>query len=105
MPETKATLTLTAWRPLNKNTLRGFATVEFPFGLRIKDISIHRSGDRAWANLPAKPQIDPDGMPRRKPDGKLEYTSIMEWRSRELGERFNERVIALIEEEYPGACA
>lgn len=46
---------ITDWRPLPKNSLLGFAQVEFPSGLIISDVTI-LTGDRGlWASPPSKP--------------------------------------------------
>jgi hypothetical protein len=38
---------LLAWRPLRKNTLRGFAKVQFGSGLIVDEIAVHVAGSRA----------------------------------------------------------
>jgi hypothetical protein len=90
-----------AWRPLVKNTLRGFVTITLG-AMEITDISVHRQEDRAWAGLPAKPQIDREGNVRKK-DGKIEYTKVIAWTTKEAGNRFSESVIAALEAKYPDA--
>jgi hypothetical protein len=37
---------LLEWRPLRKNTLRGFAKVQFPSGVIIAEVGIHVAGSR-----------------------------------------------------------
>ena len=85
---TKPKMRLLEVKPLRRNTLRGFCVVELPSGLIVRDVSIHTRGGRCWASLPAKPQIDQDGRQRCSSDGKPLYTAILEWRSRELSDRF-----------------
>ena len=87
-----------------RNSLRGFATVELPNGLTIADISVHVSHGKAWANLPAKPQMNADGTARRGEDGKLQYIPILKWRDRELADRFSAIVVQAVEAEH-GALA
>lgn len=94
-------LVLREFRAFKRNSLRGFATVELPSGLIIKDIPVLESGNGRWAALPSKPQIK-DGSPVLK-DGKLQYTPILEWRSRELSDGFSEAVVSLIEDNHPDA--
>jgi hypothetical protein len=91
-------LKLFEWRPLQKGTLPGFATVELPIGLTIKECPVFVSGDREWVNLPAKPQIDREGNQRTDINGKAQYVSILEWRDRDLRDRFSEAVISGIRE-------
>lgn len=93
---------LKAWRPFVKNTLRGFATVELPNGLVIRDVTVHVKNGKAWAGLPAKAQMDQEGNPRRI-DGKLQYTAVIEWRNRELSDRFSEKLVAIVRSAHPDA--
>ena len=93
---------LKAWRPLVKNTLRGFATVELPIGLVIKDISVHQKNDKCWAGLPAKPIISQDGTVAQK-DGKAQYTSVLEWNSRDLSDRFSASIVDIVLAQHPDA--
>ena len=92
---------LIAWKPLVKNSLRGFATVELPIGLKISDVPVLISNGKACASLPSKPQIDKDGQHKRDFNGKPVYAAILEWRDRDLGDRFSAAVVALIHAEHP----
>lgn len=90
------------WRPLIRNTLRGFATVKVG-ALKISDVAVHRKNDRAWAQLPAKPQINQDGSARRNQEGKIQYSPVIEWATREASDRFSEGVVAAITADHPEA--
>jgi hypothetical protein len=93
---------LISWKPLVKNSLRGFAAIELPIGLKIVDCPVLVSNGKAWASLPTKPVLDRDGK-HVKPDGKPQYSAILEWKSRDLADRFSETVVELILAEYPAA--
>jgi hypothetical protein len=97
-------LALIEWKPLKKNTLRGFATVRYG-SLKIRDITVHASGDRRWAGMPSKPIVGSDGVAQKSDDGKLKYVPVMEWASREAADKFSEEVIAAVERENPGATS
>lgn len=101
-PAEKPLLRLVSFKPLRKNTLRGFATVELPIGLKISDIPILIGKNGPWAALPSKPQVGPDGAQRRD-NGKPLYVPILEWRDRELSNRFSNAVIELVREAEPDA--
>ena len=89
----KLTVVVTAWRPLRKNTLLGFATVTIvEMKLVVKDIAIHRKGESRWAALPARPQIRDDTIVRDD-SGKAQYVSMMEFESRAVREAFSAAVI------------
>src|SRR5262245_47508880 len=97
---TQARLRLLDWKPLTRNSLRGFATVELPNRLAIVDVSVHVSHGKAWASLPAKPQLNPDGTARRGDDGKVIYTPILKWRDRALQDGFSVAVVQAVETEH-----
>jgi hypothetical protein len=48
------------FKPMHKNTLRGFATIEVvELHMIFHDIAIHQKRTSRWATLAMKPQIDP----------------------------------------------
>lgn len=89
---------LREWKPFNKNSLRGFATVELTNGLVIGEMPIHNNSGRVWANLPAVPQME-NGI-HRKVDGKGQWKKILHWKSRDISDRFSDEVIGLIREKH-----
>src|ERR1051326_2552865 len=94
-------LRLVEWKPLRKNSLRGFATIELPIGLIISDVPVLvGSNGRPWASLPSKPQLTSDGVARRGEDGRIQYSPILKWRDRSLSERFSDAVVAAVEAEH-----
>lgn len=98
-------VTLTAFKSLNRNTLRGFATIRLGRSLTIKDISVHVSHGKRWAALPSKPVLDGSGNAKRNDAGKVQYTPILEWADRDAANRFSEAVCGAVEREYPEAFA
>jgi len=100
---TAGRMQLLAWRPLRKNSLRGFATVELPIGLRIIDAPVLETNGRRWATLPSKPQLE-DGRHRCDDSGKLAYSPGLEWHSKLLRDAFSDRVVELVLERDLGAC-
>jgi hypothetical protein len=99
MPEPR--LVLRDYRPFAKNTLRGFATFEFPSGLVIHDITVHVKGERAWVAFPGVPQLDNGTV--KQIEGKPQYKRIIEWRDRDLTDGFSAAAVAVIRREKPGA--
>jgi hypothetical protein len=55
---------LVTWKPLIKDSLHGFATVELPIGLNLIDCAVFVGTNGAWARPTAKPQLDKDGRQR-----------------------------------------
>jgi hypothetical protein len=47
--------------------------------------------------------VTSDGTVRRSNDGKMLYTPVLEWETREASDRLSVSVVAAINEAYPGA--
>jgi len=92
---------LIKWKPLIKGSLRGFATVELPIGLTIYDAPVLRGPKGLWATLPSKPQHNRDGRQKIGADGKAAFAPVLEWRSREISDRFSAAVVELIRAAHP----
>jgi len=93
-------LRLLEWKPIRKNALRGFATVELPSGLTIVDVTVLVGSNGAWASLPSKPRLSSDGTAHRGDDGRILYVPILRWRSRELQDGFSAAVVAAVEAQH-----
>jgi hypothetical protein len=94
---------LLKWTTQRKGTLRGFADIALPNGLKIYGCPVHVAvNGRAWAGLPGKPQIDRDDRLIRQ-DGKAQYTQFLEWNTRELGNGFSDALIELVRAHHPDA--
>jgi hypothetical protein len=103
-PDNKLAVSCVEWKPRTKNSLRGFASIEIPaLHLRMIDIAIHVHPNGArWAALPAKPQIDRDGVAIRR-DGKIQYTPLLAFTDRKTADAFSHRVIEAVLELAPDA--
>ena len=93
-------LVLRDFRAVTKNSLRGFATFEFPNGMVISDMPVHVKNDSAWVMFPSIPQLD-NGTHKKSPEGKGLYKKVIEWRDRELSERFSAAAIEIIKRDKP----
>jgi hypothetical protein len=93
---------LISWKPLVKNSLRGFAE----FGLRVAcgliDCPVLVSHGRAWVSLPSKPVLDQTGQQKRAINGKPVYVPVVQWRDRDLEARLSAAAIELIRVAHPG---
>jgi hypothetical protein len=97
---------LVFWKPIFKggSSLRGFVTIELPFGLKLIDCSIFVGPNGPWAALPSKPVLDCEGRQARA-SGKPQFAPVVEWRNRDLAERFSAAVIALVEGAHPAVLS
>ncbi len=95
-----AELRLRDFRAVTKNTLRGFATFEFPNGMVIHDMPTHTKNGASWVAFPAVPQLENGSL--RVVDGKTQYKRVIEWRDRDLSDRFSDAAVAVIKRDKPG---
>ena len=98
-------VTLLSWKPLRRNSLRGFAKVRIGRALILHDVTLHSAEGKRWASVPSKPQLDTSGTALRDDRGKIKYAPVVEWLDREARDAFSEGVIAAVEREHPGATA
>ena len=96
---------LIGWKAVPRNSLRGFATIRLGKSLSVKDVAVHCSHGKRWAQLPSKPQIDRDGNALKDTNGKIKYVPILEWLDRAVSDDFSASVIEAIEREHPGATS
>lgn len=90
-----------AWLPVPRNTLLGFAKVEFPSGLIINDVTI-LSGDRGpWAAPPSKVIAGRDGAIMKDDKGKVRYLPIIEFVSKEARNKWSDSVIEALRAAHP----
>lgn len=91
------------FKPLVRNTLRGFATITIKeIRLRIKDVAMHVKNGSQWAALPAKPQIK-NGSAVVDASGKAQYTNILEFADRPTSDAFSRAVIDAVLKSNPNA--
>jgi hypothetical protein len=99
----KLTLTCTAFKPFEKNTLRGFAEIFVKdMQLTIRDIALHQKNDARWASLPSKPMLK-DGVLMKDAEGKGVYVSILEFGSKEVRNAFSSAVVEAVLAHSPNA--
>jgi hypothetical protein len=91
---------LISFKRLAKGSLRGFANIEFPSGLRLADCPVFLGKNGAFAGLPTKPVIDREGR-HAEVGGKRQYSAILEWRDRDLSDRFSQALVALVRAAHP----
>jgi len=72
--------------------------------LEIRDIAVHVKGNSRWAQLPAKPMIDKDGVVLRdRETGKISYSIIFEFTDRATRDAFSHAVIDAVLRAFPDA--
>lgn len=94
-------ITIEEFTPIVRNTLRGFAKVALPSGMILSDVSVHVSGETAWASPASKPVLDRDGVAMRDSAGKIRYVPIVSFARRDLRDRFSNGVIEALRGSHP----
>ena len=94
-----------AWRPVQRNSLQGFATIQQPGGMVIADIAVHERDGKAWASPPSKPMLDRDGRQMRDAEGKARWSNLISFVDRATQATWSDAVVAAVRAEHPGALA
>ena len=81
---------VTDWKAYEKNTLRGFLSLELPSGLTIHGCTLHEKGDSRWVGFP--------GQKYTKDDGSTSYATILEITESGARRRFQEAALAAIDQ-------
>jgi hypothetical protein len=90
---------------VTRNTLLGFARVRLPSGLVVHDCAVHVHDGRAWVSPPAKAMLSRDGVQMKDAAGKLMWSPIISFASRELRDRFIDSVLAALRASHPAVLA
>jgi hypothetical protein len=98
------TITIEDFKPLQKNSLIGFARIRLASGIIFHDVSCHCVAGKYWANPPAKPAKTRDGTHLKK-DGKPVWTHIVSFANKELRDKFSSAVIEALRLAHPEAFA
>ncbi len=77
------------WKPLEKNTLRGFFTIILPSGMRLRECSLHARDGSRWIGLPTKTWT--------KRDGSTAHTPLVDFVSDDALDRFGVLALAAID--------
>ena len=91
-PPARERMTLVEFKPVVRNTLRGFCILDIPPGIIVYDVSVHEKNGKRWASLPSKPVLDSEGRHVVTHSGQKQYAALLA-----------ARVVALVLEHDPGA--
>jgi hypothetical protein len=91
------------FRPILKNTLRGFARVRFQSGLVMHDVALHISCGQVWASPPSKPMVDSSGRVLRDAEGKTRWQPLITFSNRNIRQNWSAQIVAAVDGAYPSA--
>lgn len=91
---------LLKWRAVAKNTLMGFADVQFSSGLIIHEIAVHQSGSRVWATPPSRPWLENDLLVRDE-RGRPRYQPIITFANHGVQASWSRQVLRAVRAVHP----
>ena len=91
------------FKPMTRNSLRGFARARMPSGVIYHDVAIHQRDGTRWASPASKPMIGAYGTQMRGTDGKAAWQPIISFVSKEVRDQFSRAIVAAVEIGFPGA--
>jgi len=83
------TITVSNWKPLNNQAIRGFLTLTLPSGLVIHNCHLVEVGDRRWVGLPSRRFVTAGG--------KVHYEPIIEFTTRKAHRNFAHAALEVVE--------
>jgi hypothetical protein len=98
-------VTVEEFRPVVRNSLRGFVRVRLPSGMILHDVTLHSQAGKTWASPPGRPQVGADGAQMRDPDGKLLYVPTVTFATSADRAVFSRAVVAAVSARDPEALA
>ena len=84
------------WRPFERNTLRGFLSLELPSGMIIRDCTVHGKNNSRWVGMPARPY---------EKDGAKTWSPLIEFASKEARDKFQACALAAFDKHLAEAEA
>jgi hypothetical protein len=97
-------VTIADWKPLQRNTLRGFLTARLPSGMNLHDVSVHYQDGTWWVAPASKPLLGADGTALRDADGKIRYSPIVSF-EKAARSRFSNAIIVALRLAHPEVFA
>jgi DNA-binding cell septation regulator SpoVG len=99
-----STIKISKWTPFRNpaGTMLGFLSVELPSGMIVNDLKlmVGQKG-RRWIALPSVKQLDKEGQPRLDINGKATWSAIVDFRNREIREKFQDQILTAMRHQYP----
>lgn len=83
------TITVSNWKPLHNQAIRGFLTLTLPSGVIIHNCHLLEAGGRRWVGLPARRFLTADG--------KVHFEPIIEFTPRKAHRNFAHAALEVVE--------
>jgi hypothetical protein len=93
------------FKPLHRATLRGFFNAAMPSDLVLHEVALHHRDGTWWVQPASKPMLSRDGTVLRDDAGKIRYSPIVSFRTKQARDRFNRAVLEALRATHPEAFA
>lgn len=100
-----AMVVISGWKPREGNTLRGFFEAHLPSGMNLHECSLHHRDSKWWIAPASKPMLSKDGQALRDDNGKIRYSPVVSFESKQARDRFNVAVLAALRRAHPEVFA
>lgn len=87
-------ITISDWKPLSKNTLRGFFSATLPSGMVLHNLMLHQKGAIRWVGFPAREWTNNQG--------EKQYAKLIEFTDRGTADRFRDSVLDALDRHLGG---
>ena len=85
-----------SFKALEKNTMRGIASLEMPAGKVLNDCTLDENREGMWVSPPGRLMVDANGCVVTK-DGKTQYAQVVSFASKEKRDRWSSAAVEAIE--------
>jgi hypothetical protein len=92
--ETANSFTVLEFRAFERNTLRGFLSLQLPSGMVIRECCLHKKDEARWISPPAR---------KWEKNGETGWTNLVDFDSKESRQRFQAAALQAIDEYLEGA--
>jgi hypothetical protein len=82
------------WKPLTKNTLRGFFSASLPSGMILRSVMLHEKGEARWIGLPAREWTNDRG--------EKQFSKLIEFSNREVADKFRDTMLEALDRYLAG---
>jgi hypothetical protein len=102
---TNPPITIAEFKPLYRATLRAFFTAGMPSDLVLHELALHHRDGAWWVQPASKPMLSKDGTALRDESGRIRYSPIVSFRTKEARDRFNRAVLDALRRAHPEVFA
>ena len=82
-------ITISDWKPYEKNTLRGFFTATLPSGLVFHNLMLHEKNGKRWVSFPARSW--------KNAEGEQQWAPYIEFRDGTTADKFRDGVLVALD--------